>query len=486
MNNASSHYDAVLIGAGQIGDPLGRALARSGHRTLLIERELVGGTCTNRGCTPTKTLAASADVAHTVRRAGDFGVLLPGGPARSGDDVRVNIARVVGRKNALVDDFRADTRRELDETPNLDLVFGHARFVGPKTVLIESQHGSQHGAPPRVVSGDRVVINTGGRPALPPVDGLSSVPFLDSTSVQNLEQLPEHLLILGGGYIGLEYAQMFRRFGCRVTLVEASPALLTPDEDDDVTGEMARLLQSEGITVRLSTTAEHAAPGEDGGGVRLSVQPENGPAEIIAGSHLLVATGRAPNTDDLGLQAAGVQTDDAGHIRVNERLETGVPGVWAGGEVAGSPAFTHIAYDDCRVLRDQLLGPGKRTTAGRLVPHAVFTDPQLGRVGLSEKQARKEGRSVRVARIAAQDLARPRETGNADGFIKAIVDAGTREILGFAAFCRDGGEIMGAVTVAMMAGLPYTALRDGVFAHPTLVEGLNNLFLSLDAGEAGH
>jgi len=466
MTIPSANYDVVLIGAGQIGDPLGRALARAGHNTLVIERDQPGGTCTNRGCTPTKTLAASARIAHLVRRAADFGVLV-------GGEVTVDFSRVLARKDALVADFRDETRDGLENTPNLDFVFGEARFVGPRTLLVTGRDGTA-----QMTRARRIVVNVGARPAVPPVPGLDKVPFLDSTTILDVDRLPSHLLILGGGYIGLEFGQMFRRFGSRVTLIEAGPQLLADDED--VTGAMADLLRAEGVDVRLETRAEHAEASADGK-VRLTVHPENGSPETLTGSHLLVATGRTPNTDNLGLEAAGVVLDKNGFIRVNERLETSAPGVWAGGEAAGSPGFTHIAYDDFRVLRDQLLGTGARTTTGRLVPQTVFTDPQLGRVGLSEKQARAAGHTIRVARVAAHDLARPRETGESDGFIKAVVDADTQQILGFAAFCREGGELMGAITVALMARLPYPVLRDGIFSHPTLVESLNNLFLSLDA-----
>ena len=468
MTIPSANYDVLLIGAGQIGDPLGRALARAGNKTLVIERDQPGGTCTNRGCTPTKTLAASARIAHLVRRAADFGVLV-------GGEVTVDFERVLDRKDALVADFRDETHEGLENTPNLDFVFGEARFVGPRTLLVTGRDGTAQ----RTQAG-RIVLNVGARPAVPPVTGLNAVPFLDSTTILDMDRLPSHLLILGGGYIGLEFGQMFRRFGSRVTLIEAGAQLLADDEDADVTGAMADLLRAEGVDVRLGTKAEHAEASADGE-VRLTVRPKNGSPETLTGSHLLVATGRAPNTDNLGLVAAGIVLDKNGFICVNERLETSAPGVWAGGEAAGSPGFTHIAYDDFRVLRDQLLGTGARTTTDRLVPQTVFTDPQLGRVGLSEKQARAAGHTIRVARVAAHDLARPRETGESEGFIKAVVDADTQQILGFAAFCREGGELMGAVTVALMARLPYPVLRDGIFSHPTLVESLNNLFLALDA-----
>ena len=462
-----SRYDAILIGAGQTGEPLARALAGAGQRVLLIERDRLGGTCTNRGCTPTKTLVFSAYVADLVRRAGDYGVQIPGPSS-------VDIARVLARKDALVRDFREAVRENLTGIDGLELAFGEARLTDRNAVLLHERDGRE-----RTLTAGRIILNVGARPAVPPIEGLSDVPFLDSTTILSLETLPEHLLVLGGGYIGLEFAQMFRRFGSRVTIIEANPHLLGADEDDDVTGEMARLLREDRIDVRLNTKAERVRG--TAGDLRLTVRAEDGPAtEALRGTHLLVATGRTPNTNDLGLDAAGVETDERGYIKVNERLETSVPGIWAGGDAAGSPAFTHIAYDDFRVLRSQLIGDGSRTTRDRLVPQTVFTDPQLGRVGMSEKQARVAGKNVRIAKVSARDLARPRETGEARGFLKAVVDADTDEILGCAMFCREGGEMMGAVTVALMAKLPYTALRDGIFSHPTLVESLNNLFLSLD------
>ncbi len=469
----TKQYDAIIIGAGQTGNPLAREMAKAGRRTALIEREHVGGTCINRGCTPTKTLIASAQVAHLARRATDFGV--------RAESVSVDMAAVHRRMKGLVTEFREGLRNELCAIENLDMIFGEARFSGPKEVSVRLPDRDELLS----LSADKIILNVGGRPAVPPVEGLRSVPFLDSTTILELEEVPEHLLVLGGGYIGLEYAQMFRRFGSRVTIIEATPFLLA-HEDTDVSEEMARILCAEGIELRLATKVVHAAETAGSGGIVLTTEAENSEQQAapLHGSHLLVAVGRKPNTDTLGLEKTGVTVDDKGFIVVNERMETAVPGIWAAGEAAGSPAFTHIAYDDFRILCANLLENGSRTTKNRLVPQTMFTDPQVGRVGLSEREAREKKRNVRVAKLPMTEVARTLETGETRGFIKALVDADTDALLGCAMFCREGGELMAVVMMAMLGNLPYTALRDGIFAHPTLAEALNNLFLTLDRKES--
>jgi pyruvate/2-oxoglutarate dehydrogenase complex dihydrolipoamide dehydrogenase (E3) component len=457
--SAAERYDAIVIGAGQAGGPLASALARSGRRTVLIEREHVGGTCINEGCTPTKTMVASARVAYLARRGEDYGV--------STGAVSVDMGRVRERKRAIVKSFRASSLRRIEATSGLDLVCAEARFTGPKQVAVDG----------RVLEADLLFINTGCRPASPDVEGLDQVPSLDSTSVMELDQLPEHLLVLGGGYIGLEFGQMFRRFGSRVTIVQRGRQLL-PLEDADVAEAVLGILREDGLEVLLEAEAVRAET--TGNGIRLTIRTAAG-ERILEGSHVLRAAGRVPNTDRLGLETAGIAMDAKGFVVVDQELETSVPGVYALGDVKGGPAFTHISYDDFRVIRTNLLQSGRACITDRLVPYTVFIDPQLGRIGLSEREARKQGRTVRVARMPMNYVARALELDEARGFMKALVDPASGQILGAAVLGIEGGELMAAFQVAMMGRIPYERLRDAVFAHPTLAESLNNLFSSLES-----
>ena len=458
----TTHYDAVVIGSGQAGGPLAGALAGSGRRTALVEREHVGGTCVNEGCTPTKTMVQSARVAHLARRAADYGVLT--GP------VNVNMEKVRRRKRAIVDAFRGGSERRIERTEGLDLIEGDARFTGPKELEIDLKGGGTHR-----LSADAVFINVGARPADPPIEGLASVPHLDSTSIMELDEVPERLLVLGGGYVGLEFAQMFRRFGSEVTVVQRGGQLV-PREDADVGEAVAEILRGEGLEVLLQADALAVESTTDG--LRLTVRTPEGEREL-EGSHLLVAAGRPPNTDTLGLPAAGIETDKRGFVKVNERLETNVGGVYALGDVKGGPAFTHVSYDDFRVIRTNIIEGGDATIAGRMVPYTMFIDPQLGRVGLSEGEAERQGLNFKVARIPMTHVARALENDETRGFMKAVVDAETGLILGATILGIEGGEIMGVLQMAMMGNVPYTAIRDGIFAHPTLTESLNNLFATV-------
>jgi pyruvate/2-oxoglutarate dehydrogenase complex dihydrolipoamide dehydrogenase (E3) component len=460
---APERFDAIVLGTGQAGKPLALNLATAGRRTAVVERGPVGGTCVNVGCTPTKTMVASARVAYLARRATDFGVNC--GP------VAVDMARVRARKQGIVDEFRNGGQRRLEKAEHVELIFGEARFTGPKVVEVTLKSGSV-----RVLTAGDIFINTGARPARPGLDGLDSVAALDSTSIMELDTVPEHLLVLGGGYVGLEFAQMFRRFGSAVTVVQHGPQLLGR-EDQDVAEEVRKVLQEDEIEVLLQTEADRVRP--DGRGIALEVR---GPAggRTVAGSHLLVATGRVPNSDDLNLASTGVRVDGRGFIPVNDQLETNVAGIYALGDVKGGPAFTHISYDDYRIIRNNLLRGGHSTTKGRLVPYTVYIDPQLGRIGLTEQEARAQGRKIRVARIPMSWVARALEMSEPRGFIKAVVDAESRLILGAAVLAVEGGEIMSMLQIAMMGGLPYTALEDGIFAHPALAEGLNTLFTSME------
>lgn len=456
-------YDAVVIGSGQGGTPLSAALAAAGMRTVLIERKHVGGTCINEGCTPTKTMVASGRVAYLARRAADYGV-------HTGA-ISVDMLKVRQRKRDIVESFRSGSQSSLEKTANLALIFGDASFSGPKTLAVRLQDGSQ-----RIIAAKYIFINAGMRSARPKLDGLDNVPFLDNISIMELDALPNHLLILGGGYIGLEFGQLFRRLGSRVTIVQSASQLLGR-EDPDIAEEITKILREDGIEVILEAQATRVL--KAGESIELSVQSKTGVTTLV-GSHLLVATGRVPNSDTLNLAAAGIHTDERAFIRVNDRLETTAEGVYALGDIKGGPAFTHISYDDFRIIRANLIEKKSASTKNRQVPYTVFIDPQLGRVGLTEKEARAQGRNIRVAKMPMTRVARAREIDETRGFMKAVVDAENDQILGAAILGIEGGEIMSAIEVAMMGNLPYTELRDGTFAHPTLAESLNNLFMAID------
>ncbi len=457
-------YDGIVIGAGQAGGPIATTLARAGWKMALIEREHVGGTCVNEGCTPTKTMVASARVAYLARRGADYGV-------RTGP-ITIDMETVRRRKREIVETFRSGSESGVKETPNLDFLKGEARFTGPKAISVRLEDGTE-----RTLTADKIFINTGARPTIPEIDGLDGVPYLTSTSVMELGAVPGHLIVLGGGYIGLEFAQMFRRFGSAVTVIQRGKQL-APREDEDVSEEIAKIFGEDGITVLRETQVRQVARA-DNADISVTVQGPDG-ERTLSGSHLLVATGRTPNTDALDPAAAGVTMGKHGAIPVDERLETNVPGIYALGDVNGGPAFTHISYDDFRILRANLLDGGTQTTAHRLVPNTVFIDPQLGRVGLSEREATEQGKKFRVAKMPMGDVARAQETDETRGFMKAVVDADSGQILGCAILGVEGGEIMSVIQVAMMGRLPYTALKDGVFAHPTIAESLNNLFTTLE------
>jgi pyruvate/2-oxoglutarate dehydrogenase complex dihydrolipoamide dehydrogenase (E3) component len=460
----STTYDAIVIGSGQAGGPLSTSLAQAGWKTALIEQEHIGGTCINEGCTPTKTMVASARVAYLARRAADYGV-------RTGL-VSVDMSVVRQRKRAIVESFRSGSQRRIESTQGVDLLMGQARFVGPKMLEVRL-----NGDATRHLSAEKIFINTGARPARPNLPGIDDVPALNSTSIMELDTVPEHLLIVGGGYVGLEFGQMFRRFGSQVTIIQHGAHLLAR-EDDDVAEAVAEILREDGIEILLQTTPLRVLK-QANGQLQLTIQAPEGERTLI-GSHLLMAAGRTPNTEALDLPATGLQPDKHGFLPTNARLETGVPGIYALGDVKGGPAFTHISYDDFRIIRTNLLQQGDATIHDRLVPYTVFIDPQLGRVGLSESEARAQGRSIRVAKMPMNYVARALETDEPRGFMKAVVESESGQILGCAILGIEGGEIMSALQLAMLGRLPYTTLRDAVFAHPTLAESLNNLFSTLD------
>ena len=460
----TTHYDAIVIGAGQAGVPLSTTLARAGWKTALIERVHVGGTCINEGCTPTKTMVASARVAYLAKRAADYGVNT--GP------VTLDMTVLRQRKRAIVDSFRNSSQGRIENTEGVDLLMGEAAFTGPKTLEVRLNNGET-----RQLTAGTILLNAGARPAKPSMTGIEDVATLDSTSIMEVDTVPEHLLVVGGGYIGLEFGQMFTRFGSQVTVIQRGANLLAR-EDPDVAEEVANIMREDGLEILLETkTVSVKQPSR--GNIELIVQTKMG-ERTLNGSHLLMAAGRVPNADWLNLDAAGIQTDKRGFIQVNERLETNVPGIYALGDIKGGPSFTHISYDDFRIIRTNLLEKGNASIHERLVPYTVFIDPQLGRIGLSETDARAQGRNIQVAKMPMNYVARALEMDESRGFMKAVVDAETGQILGAAVLGIEGGEIMAILEVAMIGKVPYTVLRDTVFSHPTLAESLNNLFSTLN------
>jgi pyruvate/2-oxoglutarate dehydrogenase complex dihydrolipoamide dehydrogenase (E3) component len=463
-NTSDEHYDAIVIGTSQGGRFLPIELAKAGQRVALVERGRLGGVCVNTGCTPTKTMVASARLAHQARRGAEYGV-------RTGP-VSVDLAAVRERKRAMVAGARENYASRLAQE-GLDLIEGEAHFTGPKTVEVALTGGGT-----RQVSAPVIVIDAGTRTKPLAIPGAGDVPVLDSTSIMELDELPEHLIILGGGYIGLEFGQMFRRFGSEVTVIQNAARLMML-EDDDVSDEVAAILRDDGITVLTSATAVRVDPANNGR-VRMTVRTQDGERQL-EGSHLLSAIGRIPNTEALTPAAAGIRLDDRGFIEVDEYLETSVSGVYAMGDVKSGPAFTHLSYDDYRILHANLIGHEKASMRDRIVPYTVFIDPQLGRVGMTEREASTQGRAVRVAKLPMNAVIRAIETGETRGFMKAIVDANSGEILGCAVLGSEGGEVMTMIQVAMLGKLTYSDMAGAIFTHPLLAEGLNTLFAMFDA-----
>ena len=458
--SAADEYDLVILGSGAPGKLLAWTLASQGKRLAMIERQYVGGSCPNIACLPSKNVIHGAKVASYFSRGAEFGIAT--------GDWKVDMAAVRDRKRKMVDGLVAIHRDKYRES-GAELVMGNGRFVAPKTVEVALNAGGT-----RTLHGKTVVINTGSRARIDDTPGLSESRPLTHVEALDLDHLPEHLIVLGGGYVGLELAQAFRRFGSRVTVVERNGSLIHR-EDPDVTEAMERLFRDEGIEI-LTETAILRVEGRSGQSVRL-----RSASGAIEGTHILVAGGRTPNTDGIGLDKAGVETDERGHIKVNERLQTTAKEVWAVGDCAGSPYFTHIGADDFRVVLDNLSG-GNRVTTGRQVPFCLFTDPELARVGLSEREARERGVAYRLVKIPLEHVLRTRTLSETRGFLKALIEKGGDRILGFTAFGVEAGEIMAIVQIAMLGGIPYTAIRDAVITHPTMAEGLGDLFSSAPQG----
>jgi pyruvate/2-oxoglutarate dehydrogenase complex dihydrolipoamide dehydrogenase (E3) component len=454
----SGRFDAIVIGAGQAGPPLAVRLAQSGRRTALIERKLIGGTCVNNGCIPTKTLIASARAAHVARRGGDYGVTIDA-------PIRVDMAQVKRRKDAVVHASRDGVTHWLGGTPGLTLFAGHARFESAHTLRVGEQ----------LLEAGQIFINVGGRALVPDMRGLLDVPYFTNSTIMQVDFLPEHLVIVGGSYIGLEFAQMYRRFGSRVTVIEMGPRLVGR-EDEDVAAAIQAILEAEGIAFRLN--AQCIALRRQGDGVAVNLNCAEEPREA-AGSHVLLAVGRVPNTGDLGLQQAGVATDARGYITVDDELRTNVPGIWALGDANGRGAFTHTSYNDYEIVAANLLDGQSRRVSDRIPTYALFIDPPLGRAGMTVQEVRATGRKALEATMPMTRVGRARERGETLGFMRVLVDAQTKQILGASLLGIESDEVVHSLLDAMYAKAPYTVIQQAMHIHPTVAELIPTLLGSL-------
>ena len=457
-------YDAIIIGSGQAGTPLAKKLAKAGLKTALIEKHFIGGTCINYGCTPTKTMIASARSAWLSKNSRPLGV--------DTGDVSVDFKKVIDRKNKIVKSFREGSETTLEKVKGLDIYKGEASFTAEKIIQISSSEKKT-----LFLTADIIFINAGAEPTIPSIPGIETLNYLDSTSILDLKEIPEHLIILGGSYVALEFGQMFRRFGSKVTVIEQSDHFLER-EDEDVAEELKNILQEEGINILTSAKASSVKQNDD---QSISIiLNEKGKQKTLSGSHLLLAVGRTPVSKTLNLEAAGIKTDEKGYLKVNDKLQTNIKGVFALGDIKGGPAFTHTSYNDHLIVLNNLTEKKQKSIKNRMVPYCMFTDPQLGRIGITEKQAIQKGLKFKVAMIKMDRVARAIETGDTRGLMKAIVDKKTKLILGAAIIGTEGGEIMTVLQMAMMGNVTYPEIRNGIFAHPTYSESLNNLFMSLD------
>ena len=454
-------FEMLVLGSGEGGKFLAWHMAKSGHRTALVERKLIGGSCPNTNCLPSKNEIWSAKVADLVHHADRFGMVT--------GSTATNMKKVLARKRDMVDGLIA---MHLDnyKASGAELIMGTGRFIAPKTIEVSLNDGGT-----RVLTGDRVALNLGTHATIPDIPGLAAAKPLTNIEALELDRLPDHLVVIGGGYVGLELAQAYRRFGSRVSIIEAGPQL-AGREDSDVAAAILEMLRDEGIVVHLEAKVL-GVQGRSGETVSLQTRTPSGD-QTIEGSDILVAVGRTPNTSGIGLDLAGVALDTRGYVAVNDRLETSASDVWAVGECAGSPQFTHVSFDDFRIIRDNLAG-GDRTTRNRLVPYCMFTDPPLARVGLSEREAQRQGIAVRVAKLPIVAVLRSRTISETRGFLKALVEADGNRILGFTMLGAEAGEVMAVVQTAMLASMPYTGLRDAIIAHPTMAEGLGALFSNI-------
>jgi pyruvate/2-oxoglutarate dehydrogenase complex dihydrolipoamide dehydrogenase (E3) component len=451
-------FDAIIIGTGQSGPSLAHRLAGAGKRVAIAERKRFGGTCVNNGCIPTKSLIASARTAHVARRAADFGVMIDG-------PIRIDMKAVKARKDAIVRVSNEGVEQGLREAEGVTAFHEHARFVGPRQVAVGDD----------VLTGDHIFINVGGRADIPPIPGIETVPYLDNSSIMAVDFLPEHLVILGGSYIGLEFGQMYRRFGSEVTIIQHGPQLV-PREDPDIAQAIREILEDEGI--RILTDADATRVENRGDKVAVSVTGGSVTTEVV-GSHLLVATGRRPNTDDLGLEAAGVEVDARGYIKVDGQLRTNVPGIWAMGDCNGRGAFTHTSYNDFEIIAANLFDDDPRRVEDRIPTYGLFIDPPLGRAGMTEAEVRRKGLKALVAKMPMEDVGRAYERSETKGFMKVIVDAETRQLLGAALLGIEGDEIVQGLLDMMYAKAPYTVIQRAMHIHPTVYEMIPYIFEDL-------
>ncbi|VEG91650.1 mercuric reductase [Legionella spiritensis] len=455
-----TQYDAIIFGGGKGGKTLAMDLAKSGQHVAMIEDHQIGGTCINVACIPTKTLVQSAKIAHYCRTAQAYGLQAHLEP--------VDFSAVRARKQAVVAAMREANLKQFIDS-GMDLMLGRGQFVDKKIIEVHPDKPGKDGKP-RHITAPRIFINTGALPFIPPIYGLDKVNYHTNESLMDVDRVPQHLLIIGGGYIGLEFAQLFRRFGSQVTIIEAMPVFLGR-EDKDIAENVLDMLQQEGVRVLLDTTINHVR--RDQGHVVMEVSHQD-TIEELTGSDVLVSVGRTPNTKHLGLEKTDISVDERGFIKVNEYLETSVDGIWALGDVKGGAQFTHLSLDDYRLVKHNLNNPDhKQSAKGRLIPYTVFLDPELARIGLTEAQALADGYNIKIAKIPAAMIPRARTQGETTGVLKAVIDAGTDRILGVTIFCAEAGEILGTVQLAMQMDMTYQQLRDVMFAHPTLVEGIN-------------
>jgi dihydrolipoamide dehydrogenase len=457
------HFDAIVIGSGQGGTPLAKKLANKGLNTAIVERRYIGGTCINDGCTPTKTMVASARMMHLAKHSSEVGINIK--------DMALDFTAVINRKNKIVEEFRNSGLNGLLKTDNVDVIFGEASFISNKELKIKLHDGNE-----QQLSADKIFINAGATPQIPNIEGLNKVSYLTSTSIMELKELPEHLIIIGGSYVALEFGQMFRRFGSKITVLEHSPRFLSR-EDEDVSDVIKKFLEDEGIEIYTNCDTKKVSSNNN----KITVVANINDAEKeFTSSHILIATGRTPNTDALQLQNTNIKTEERGHIIVNEKLETNAEGVYALGDIKGGPEFTHISYNDYIIIYKNLFEGGNETTKNRMVPYTMFTDPQLGRIGINEDEAKKKNINYKAVKLPMNYVARAIETNETTGLLKAIVDADTKQILGATVIGEQGGEMMSMLEIAMMGNITYDILRNAVFAHPLYAESLNNLFMQLD------
>ena len=455
----SQHFDAIIIGTGQAGPALAVRLVHAGMTVAVIERDKFGGTCVNTGCIPTKTLVASAYAAHVARRGAEYGFNVNG-------DVRVDMKRVKARKDEISGRSNKGVEERLRGLENCKVIRGHARFQSSNTVMVNDE----------VLEADKIFINVGGRASVPPLKGINEVPFLTNSSMMGVDFLPKHLVIVGGSYVGLEFAQMYRRFGSEVTIIEMGPRLIGR-EDEDVSAAVLDILETEGIRIQLNAKCISLAMAEDG--ITVGVECDDGPPEVL-GTHVLLAVGRTPNTHDLGLDRAGIAVDQRGYIIVDDQLQTNVPGIWALGDCNGRGAFTHTAYNDYEIVADNLLNSDHRLVSDRIQTYGLFIDPPLGRCGLTDAEIRKSGRAALVAKYPMTGVTRAFEKGETQGFMKITVDAQTKQILGAAILGTGGDEVVHVLLDVMYAKAPYTVIQRAMHIHPTVAEYLPTVLSRLE------